>query len=199
VTGTVLPNGATTTWSFRYGTGGFFATTTGGTVSGSSGPTNVSQTILGLAAGTTYQYQLLGFHPNFSNSGLLQTFTTFPLVRPYPRGLQTSTKPSRDRTKPFVFTTSGKLVPSLQFPAAPQCAGNVSVSYFIGKRRVAQSRPGVLADCSFRSTAIFTHTFAFTIGGKRPASETLQVQVRFTGNGYIAPSKNIRITHVTLG
>jgi hypothetical protein len=98
-----------------------------------------------------------------------------------------------------VFTTKGKLVPSLQFPAAPQCYGNVSVSFFAGKRRVAQQRPSVLADCSFSAVAIFTHTFAATPGGKRPGTQTLQVQVRFTGNGYIAPSKNIRITHVTLG
>lgn len=199
VNGTVLPNGQTTTWSFQWGTGGFFSTTASGIVAGGSGPTNVSQTIPGLAAGTTYQYRLLGAHPGFTNYGAFQTFTTFPLVRPYPRGLQTSTKPSRDRTKPFVFTTSGKLVPSAQFPSAPQCYGNVSVSYFVGKRRVSQSRPGVLADCAFTSTAIFTHTFAPTPGGKRPATQTLQVQVRFTGNGYIAPSKNIRITRVTLG
>lgn len=199
INGTVLPNGQTTVWTFQWGTGGVFFTTAPGSVPGSAGPTNVAQTIPGLAAGTTYQFRLVGQHPGFTNYGAFNTFTTFPLVRPYPRGLQTSTRPSRDRSKPFVYTTSGKLVPSLQFPAAPQCYGNVSVSFFVGKRRVAQSRPGVLADCSFTSTAIFTHTFAATPGGKRPGTQTLQVQVRFTGNGYIAPSKNIRITHVTLG
>ena len=57
----------------------------------------------------------------------------------------------------------------------------------------------MLADCSFSSTAIFTHTFASKPRGKRPATQKLQVRVRFTGNGYIAPSKKIRITHVTLG
>ncbi len=199
VNGTVLPNGQATVWSFQWGTGGSFSTTTSGTVSAGSGPTNVAQNLAGLQAGTTFQFRLVGTHPGFTNYGAFNTFTTFPLVRPYPRGLQTSTKPSRDRTKPFVFTTSGKLVPSVQFPSAPQCYGNVTVSYFVGKRRVTQLRPGVLADCSFTATAIFTHTFSPTIGGKRPATQTLQVQVRFTGNGYLAPSKNIRITHVTLG
>ena len=197
--GTVVPNGALTSWYFQYSAGAPFVSTTPGFVSGGSGPTNVSQNIFPLAPGFTYQYRLVGVHASGTSYGPFQTFTTFPTVRPYPRGLSVSTQPSRDRTKPFIFTTSGTLLPSPRFPATPQCNGTISVQFLIGNRQVFLVRPAVQSNCAFSVTSIFTHTFAFRVGGPRPATEQLTVVVRFGGNNYIAPSKNPRIGKVTLG
>jgi hypothetical protein len=197
--GTVIPNGAATTWYFQYSAGAPFAPSSGGTLSASSGATNVSTVLFPLVPGFTYQYRLLGVHVSGTSYGAFQTFTTYPLVRPYPRGLSVSTKPSRDSTKPFVFTTSGTLLPSPRFPAAPQCNGTISVQFLIGKRQVHLARVPVQSNCTFSVVSIFPHTFASKVGGPRPASETLTVVVRFGGNNYIAPSKNPRIGHVTLG
>lgn len=197
--GTVVPNGATTTWYFQYSAGAPFAPSSGGTLSGSSGATNVSTVVFPLVPGFTYQYRILGVHASGTSYGAFQTFTTYPLVRPYPRGLSVSTRPSRDRSKPFIFTTSGTLHPSPRFPASPQCNGTVSVQFLIGKRQVHLARVPVQSNCAFSTDSIFNHTFAFKVGGRRPASEKLTVVVRFGGNNYIAPSKNPRIGHVTLG
>ncbi len=197
--GTVIPNGATTSWYFQYSAGAPFAPSSGGTLSGSSGATNIATNVFPLVPGFTYQYRLLGVHASGTSYGAFQTFTTFPLSRPYPRGMSVSTRPSRDSTKPFIFTTSGTLLPSLRFPAAPQCNGTVNVAFFIGSRQVHLARAAVQSNCQFSTLSIFTHTFAFKVGGPRPATEQLKVVVRFAGNNYIAPSKNPRVGAVTLG
>lgn len=197
--GTVVPNGATTSWFFQYSAGGPFVSTPAGAVSGSTGPTNVAESVFPLAPGFTYLYRLVGVHASGTSYGPFVSFTTYPTVRPYPRGLSVSTRPSRDTTKPFIFTTSGTLIPNPRFPAAPQCNGTINVQFFIGSRQVHLARPAVQSNCTFSVTSIFTHTFAFHVGGPRPATETLSVVVRFAGNNYIAPSKNPRIGKVTLG
>jgi hypothetical protein len=199
LTGAVLPNGATTSWFFQYSAGAPFVSTPGGSVSGSSGTTNVSQNLGGLAPGFTYQYRLVGVRGSTTFYGPFQVFSTFPTVRPYPPAFRASTAPSRDRTKPFIFTTTGSLVPSSRFVSSAQCTGNVFVRYFIGARQVSLSRTSIQADCTYRSQAVFTHTFAFKVGGKRPSTEQLRVEVRFGGNGYLAPTARARVGHVILG
>jgi len=199
--GTVIPNGATTSWYFQYSGGAPFVSTPvpPGTVSGSSGPTNVAQNIGPLAPGTLYQYRLVGVHASGTSYGPFQEFSTFPLSRPFPPRFTQSTQPSRDRTKPFIFTTTGLLTPSSRFFGPAQCTGTVNIRYFIGTRQVTLLRTSLQSNCTYRATAIFTHTFAFKVGGKRPATEQLRVEVRFGGNGWLAPTKNARVGHVILG
>jgi hypothetical protein len=199
LTGTVLPNGGATAWYFQYSGGAPFVSTPGGAVSGSSGPTNVAQNIGPLASGTTYQYRLVGVRGSSTFYGPFQTFSTFPTIRPYPQAFRASTAPSRVRSKPFIFTTTGSLVPSSHFVTSAQCTGNVFVRYFIGARQVTLSRTSIQPDCTYRSQVVFTHTFAFKVGGKRPSTEQLRVEVRFGGNGYLAPTAKARVGHVTLG
>jgi hypothetical protein len=199
LTGTVIPNGAATTWYFQYSAGAPFVSTTPGAVSGSSGATAVSTNVGGLAPGFTYQYRLVGVHGSTASYAAFQTFSTFPLARPYPPAFRASTKPSRDRTKPFIFTTTGSLVPSPRFVSAAQCTGTVFVRYFIGNRQVSGQRTAIQSDCTYRSLVIFTHTFALKVGGKRPSTEQLRVEVRFGGNGYLAPTAKARVGHVVLG
>jgi hypothetical protein len=199
LTGTVIPNGATTTWYFQYSAGAPFVSTTPGVVTGSNGPTNISQSLFGLAPGFTYQYRLVGVHGSTASYAAFQVFSTFPTVRPYPPAFRQSTSPSRARSRPFVFTTTGSLAPSGRFVSSAQCTGNVTIRYFIGTRLVSTSRTSMLSNCTYRSSVAFNHTFAFKVGGKRPPSETLRVEVRFGGNGYLAPTVRPRVGHVTLG
>jgi hypothetical protein len=197
---TVVPNGQTTTWTFQYSGGGPFSTTSEGAVSGKSGPTNVSQTLFPLVPGTTYMYRLLGTHAGFPTSyGPFVSFSTFPTARPYPPRFTASTTPSRVRTKPFTFTTTGSLTPSSKWVVTPQCAGIVFVRYFIGNRQVSLSQVAIQSNCSYLSPVSFNHTFAFKVGGPRPSTEQLRVETRFSGNDYIAPTAKARVGHVTLG
>jgi hypothetical protein len=199
LTGTVIPNGAAITWFFQYSAGAPFVSTTPLTVPGSNGPTSVALPVGGLAPGFTYQYRLVGVRGTTAFYGPFQMFSTFPLARPYPPAFRASTRPSRDSTKPFIFTTTGSLVPSSRFVGPAQCNGTVFVRYFVGSRQVSLSRTAIQSDCTYRSTAIFTHTFALKVGGPRPSTETLRVEVRFGGNGYLAPTAKPRVGHVVLG
>jgi phosphodiesterase/alkaline phosphatase D-like protein len=199
VNGTILTNGGTTSWFFQYSSGAPFVSTQPGTAVGSSSATSVSQNLGGLAPGSTYQYRLVGTRGSSTFYGPFEVFSTFPLARPYPPRFTASTTPSRDRSKPFIFTTTGSLIPSSQFVSSAQCTGTVSIRYFIGNRQVTLSNTSLQSNCTFASQVVFNHTFAFKIGGKRPATEQLRVETRFGGNGYIAPTAKARVGHVTLG
>jgi hypothetical protein len=191
LTGTVIPNNEATEWEFEYGlsAGAYTASTVGGTVPASTKPESVSQTLSGLAPGTTFHYRLIAVHAGFSSSnGLDQTFTTFPAKRPF-AGVRAKTTPHRAPTKPFVFTTTGRVVPSRLFPSAPQCNGVVAIRYFLGHRLVALTFATVQANCTFSNQVAFAHTFAYHPGHKRPGSERLRLQIRFRGNGYLAPRR----------
>src|SRR6266566_4013637 len=57
--GTVTPNGSATTWYFEYGTStGYGSKTAIGNAGSGTKPTNVSKSISGLTAGTTYHFRL---------------------------------------------------------------------------------------------------------------------------------------------
>jgi phosphodiesterase/alkaline phosphatase D-like protein len=56
--GSVDPGGATTTWKFEYGIGGYDQTATGGNVSGTTTQA-VSKSLTGLLPGTSYSYRLV--------------------------------------------------------------------------------------------------------------------------------------------
>ncbi len=198
VTGTVIPNGENTTWYFQYSCGLTYCQTSPGSVLGTSGPVNVSQSISGLAAGTTFSYRLVGVHTGFPLSyGVFQAFTTFPAVRPYP-GSRVFASPGRVRNAPFVFATYGSVTPSGSFPAAPQCNGNVGIRFFIGKRLVAFRTTPLQSNCGFYWKSTFGHTFAPKAGQPRPRTQQMRIQVTFQGNGYLAP-KRARDHFVTLG
>ncbi len=199
LTGTVNPNKEATRWEFQYGqsAGLYGVTTVGGTVPAGSTPVGVTESVSGLQAGTTFHFRLVAVHSGFpSTNGLDQSFTTLPTIRPY-GGLRASTAPHRARTKPFVFTTSGSVIPSPSFPSTVQCNGLVAVRYFLGHRQVGLRFATVQPNCTFSEQVSFGHTFAYVPGHKRPRSERLRLQINFRGNGYLAP-KRARDQHVML-
>jgi len=66
----VNPNGQTTTWHFEYGTTTSYGTKTAAKSAGQeTKPANVSVTITGLSAGTTYHFRLAA--SKLSSSGAL--------------------------------------------------------------------------------------------------------------------------------
>jgi hypothetical protein len=191
LTGTIIPNNQATQWEFQYGTtaGLYAATTLGGTVAAGKSPVAVSEPISGLAAGTTFHYRLVAVHAGFSASdGLDQTFTTFPVQRPYIH-VRASTRPHRAHRRPFVFTTTGSVIPVPQFPSAAQCNGVVALRYFAGRRVVGLGFATVQPNCTFSARVRFTHTFKVGSERRRPSSQQLRLVIRFRGNNYLAPRR----------
>lgn len=196
--GTVVTNGQSTPWRFVWGTSptSLIYTIMGGTVPGSTPLQTVSAPLMGLAPGTTFYYEI---EVNRSGFGWLPantvSFTTLPSSRPFAR-VSGRTRPHRDRNKPFTFTTIGSI--SGPFPAGAQCSGQVAIRYFAAGHRVAKRFTAVQTDCSFSHQATFGHTFASHRGGKRPARQTMRLEISFAGNGYLAPAQ-ARTEYVTLG
>lgn len=77
VSGTVNPNGQTTTYYFRYGTTTAYGLQTSPAGAGSAtGPVAVHATFYGLSENTTYHYQLVAQNSAGTTDGADQTFTT---------------------------------------------------------------------------------------------------------------------------
>jgi hypothetical protein len=189
INGLVDPNGQSTQTEFQYGPTPTLTTTVPGpTVPATTPLQAVSTQLTGLADAHTFYYRVLvrGAVGTWV-PGQTLTFTTLPFTKSNP-GLHAHTSPRRDPKKPFVYTTSGSI--SGPFPANAQCTGTVALRYFAGGRQRKARFVPVQPNCTFSQTVIIFHTFATHHGGPRPSSQRLQIQIRFRGNGYLAPKSH---------
>jgi hypothetical protein len=122
------------------------------------------------------------------------TFLTFPSPRPVPR-IPARTTPRRDRHKPYVFTTSAKVVGPASIPQSVSCFQDAIVRFMLGRRVVASELASVQPDCTFKTQTVFTRLPG---RGKKNRQVHLRVLIHFRGNGYLAPA-NARPEKVTLG
>ena len=82
VSGTVNPNGQSTTYSFQYGTTTSYGSATSSQVAGSGNTAvNVSATLTGLSPGTTYHYRITATNAAGTAYGSDLTFTTVMTVQ----------------------------------------------------------------------------------------------------------------------
>ena len=187
ISGLVDPNGVNTPTEFQWGTSpsSLSNTVSGQTVPSSTPLQSVAVQLSGLAPGSTFYYRVLVFR---SVAGWIPastvSFTTLPLSRPF-AGLHASTSPHRAHHKPFTFTTSGSI--SGPFPASAQCTGSVRLRYFAAGRQIKVRFATVQPNCTFSFRVMIFHTFASHHNGPRPSVQTLQIQIRYRGNGYLAP------------
>jgi hypothetical protein len=85
VTGTVNPNGETTTYSFQFGTTtGYGSQTNPQTAGAGTADQVVSATLTGLRAGTTYHYRLIATNASGTTVGTDLTFATLGAPPPPP-------------------------------------------------------------------------------------------------------------------
>jgi hypothetical protein len=190
-TGTINPEGAATTWEVQYGTTTNYGLQTAQqTLPAGTTPDPVSAQLVGLASATLFHYRIVAFHKVGPPSiGADATFFTEPLVRPKDR-IAARTTPKRDRRSPYSFTTDGAIRGGGWIPAAQRCVGEVTVKVFHGRRRLAYTVAPVASDCTFAVTAGFRRLYA-------RGRVVLKVEMRFTGNGYLAPAS--RTNRVTAG
>jgi hypothetical protein len=181
-TGSINPQGAATTWAVQYGVSTNYGSQTipAQPLAAVATSLPVSAVLSGLAPGTLFHYRLVAYHGGgITSAGADATFFTEPSTRPKP-GLTVRTSPSRDRKKPYVFTTTGKLGGASSIPSASKCSGTASLKYYIGRKKIGTVAVQVGPDCSFSGQNSFRKVHAAT-----PAKIT--IKVHFNGNGYIAP------------
>lgn len=194
LTGSISPNKQTTTYYFQYGTSiGYGSQTLPAAVPAGAVPVPVAATIGGLEARTIFHYRIVALHGNTpAQVGADATFMTLPRHRPVP-SITARTTPSRDKHKPFLFTTSGRIKGPKWIPSVYDCRGVVTVRYLVGRRTFGSTLLPVQPNCKFSGLATFT---------RRPrhhkAPVELTVIVRYNGTGYLTPHK-ARPESITLG
>jgi phosphodiesterase/alkaline phosphatase D-like protein len=195
LTGVVNPNGATTTYEFQFGlTTAYGMQTTAATLTAGSVPVPVSQTLTGLSPGTVFHYRIVALHGStVSSAGIDQVLMTYPATRPK-AGITVHTKPGTDRRRPYSFTTSGS-INRRNIPGHFACNGQITVKYFSGRKRVGTFLIPLGINCTFSGKNTFRKLpRAGRVNGHVP----LTVQIRYGGNGYLAPV-SARPEHITLG
>jgi hypothetical protein len=185
LTGVINPNGEKTNYYFEYGTStAYTARTPTSSVAAGKAPVSVSALATPLTPLTVFHFQLVAFHGSIASPGGDQTFLTYPSPRPVPR-VAVRTTPRRDRHRPYVFNTFGRLVrPSIIPPFAGYCVGDVALRYFLGRHEVSFTLVPVQPNCTFFAQTGFRH---FPGRGKHRRSVTLHVRMYFRGNGFLAP------------
>jgi len=180
--GTVVTNGEITTAYFQYGTTSNYGLQTATVnVSAQTAPSYPSFTVLGLTPGTTFHYRLVADHAGTAPEyGADVTFTTIPLVRPHAR-VTAHTTPNHLRRRPYLFTTTGTVVPPSSLPAGVACSGVVVVHFLLGHRAVATRKLPLQANCTFATQVLFRHLVDHR-------KTQLRVAARFGGNLYLRPA-----------
>lgn len=194
LTGVVSPNKQATTYYFQYGTStAYQGQTIAATVPAGSAPVTVTAAVTGLEAQTIFHFRIIAFHGNTPpQPGADNSFMTLPLRRPVPQ-IHARTRPLRDATKPFVFTTTGSVHGPSWIPAIYDCRGNVSIRYFRGSRRIGSTLVPLGPDCKFSGQTVFNKH-----PGNTPGPVAITVVVHYLGNFYLTPHKTSGQT-ITLG
>lgn len=193
LTGTVVSQSENTTVYFQYGT-----TPTYGVqsppqiVSAALTPSPVSYAITGLAPGTTFHYRLVASHAGapLPEYGADEAFTTIPLTR-FGARVTANVSPSRARHKPYLFATSGTVIPGVALPPGYGCSGLVTVRFSLGRKAVAFRKVAVQSDCGYATTIGFRHLVDHT-------KTRLLIKVHFLGNSYLRAA-TARTREVRLG
>lgn len=194
LTAVINPRNEKTTYYFRYGTSAAYTLQTiAATVPAGKAPVNVAQTVPALASLTLIHYQVVAVHAGVVESGADATLLTLPNPAPVPR-VRARTRPRRARFAPYVYTTKGRVIGPSSIPQAYACTQAVLIRFFRGKREVASTVAPLAANCTYSAQTTFTSRPGRPGHGRL----TLNVRVRFLGNGYLAPASAKR-RKVTLG
>ncbi len=197
--GAVYPQGLATRWFFQWGTTTSYGQNTAAQALPASGTAQVVASSLQgiLAPGVIYHFRLVASHGGSAVSyGNDAAFMTYPSPRPTPRVLA-STRPSRARSRPYVLTTTGQVVPPATIPGQYGCNGNVTIRFFRGLKQVGFTLAGIQPNCSFSGRTVFqTIPGGRRLHPHRPVE--LRVVVRSISNNYLATNKPPN-QHVKLG
>ena len=113
--------------------------------------------------------------------------------------ITSTTTPARDRTRPYTFTTTGRVVPPpipplcppgatdpsycFAVPPALVCSGIVSVRFQRGTATISTRLVLLRPDCTYRSQVSFRSRNRLRRG-------TFRVRARFQGNFFLLPANS---------
>jgi hypothetical protein len=194
--GTVNPQGSPTTYRFEYGlTTAYTAQTTA--VDAGAGTTDAAAaaTLSGLQEGTVYHYRVTATNVSGTVTGVDRTFSTPDATVTAKRrapGVTVHVTPGKDRTLPYRFRTSGKIVLPKGVTKSNGCSGIVSVQIKRGTLTLSTRLTEVSKSCKYSSTVTFSAQKRLLASGK------LKVRVRFHGNKALT-SHTAKIVSVRYG
>jgi PKD repeat protein len=114
------------------------------------------------------------------------------ITRVTPRSLSARTTPSRDRSLPYVFKTSGRLSLPSGVARVDGCNGRVRVTFKVGQKTISARTTALKSSCAYNTSVTFRDR-------KRIGKATrLRAIVRFQGNTRLNP-KSARTRTVRVG
>ncbi|HEX8121055.1 MAG TPA: Calx-beta domain-containing protein [Solirubrobacteraceae bacterium] len=122
----------------------------------------------------------------------LGTIANDDIQRLLPR-IEASARPARDRTRPYSFVVSGRIIRPAGVTAAQGCTGVVSIQYKAGGNTISNRRTQVNRACRFSRRTTFRNPRRL-----RNRNGRLTVSVRFQGNEYLL-RRNASLLRVRAG
>lgn len=105
-----------------------------------------------------------------------------------PASVSTRVSPGRDRTSPYHFTVTGRVVRPANVRSEGCGEGLVSVQVKAGAKTISTRRVTLSGDCSYRSSVVFA------VRSRLGPSGRLKFGVRFLGNDVLTPrSANVKV------
>lgn len=189
--GTINGNGGAVSYAFAYGpTTTYGSLSAPGAVQPTTQPQSVSITVTNLQPSTTYHFRLTAASNTGAALGQDMTFTTTARVRKQP-SLSLKVRPTRDRSLPYKFTSSGTLKLPSGVDEKDGCEGTVSVQIKSGKKTISTRRVKVTSNCTYKSSV------TFKARGRLKARGSLKVTARYGGNQFLksATAKSVRVRY----
>lgn len=186
VAGTVNPGGLAADWRVEYGTTTDYGATVSGTPATSAGftPEDVTASLTGLAANTTYHYRVVAEHAFGTGTGADQTFTTAAVPSTTPAGGSTpapagggTPAAQPDRTAPVLsklaltpkrILRSKLRTPALRFTLSEAATVTVTLERLVTGRRVGNrcvtARKAAAGGRCTKATRVLRFTRSLPVG-----------------------------------
>jgi Glucodextranase, domain B len=175
VSGTVNPEGLSTSYQFQYGTKTSYGSQTGTASAGlGTSSASVEATLTKLKPATTYYYRLTATNALGQTDSSRGSFRT---ALPSPTGLGAKVSPKTARHFPYVFMAKGKLGLPKGVAAKTGCTGEVTLTVSHGKHKLLTARAKITHGCTWSTKLKLTKHSAVAGTGK------LAITPSFPGDG----------------
>jgi len=187
MSGSIVPNGATTYYVFQYGlTSAYGLQTATHSVTGTTAPVPVSMTLPGLQPGVAFHYRLVAYHSGQATVyGADQSFVTQPYPAPAAR-LTASVTPRVATRSPYRFGVSGSIAGNPLYGSAA-CSGAVQMQVVDGSTKLASFNTPVRSNCTYSGTVHFWRLPA-KIRAHLRSGVRVTLRARYLGSVWAGPS-----------
>ncbi|MEA2457841.1 MAG: hypothetical protein QOC95_813, partial [Thermoleophilaceae bacterium] len=144
--GALDSHGAQTTYHFDYGSTPAYGFRTADVTLAGAAPAAVVAQLTGLEQGNVVHFRLVAINSGGTTTGADSSFTTLGRLKPS----LTIKVGGRDRTFPYTYAVTGRVLLPNGVSASDGCSGSVAIQVMSGKRPIATMRTPVTKSCTYK-------------------------------------------------